>query len=104
MGPPNVAGRCVVLVDDGLATGASMRAAVAAVRAKRPSRVVVAVPVGPPEAVRSLAGEADEVVCPATPEPFNSVGRWYHDFTQINDDEIRQLLDKARRARDAHAA
>lgn len=103
-GQPVLAGRCVVLVDDGLATGASMRAAVAAVRARRPSRVMVAVPVGPPEAVRSLSADVDEIVCPATPTPFSSVGQWYHDFTQVTDEEIRQLLDKARHGRDSHAA
>jgi putative phosphoribosyl transferase len=104
LGEPVLAGRYVVLVDDGLATGASMRAAIVAVRARRPARVMVAVPVAPPDAVRALSADVDEIICPATPEPFNSVGQWYHDFTPVTDEEIRQLMDKARRARDSHAA
>jgi len=90
--PPALAGRTVLLVDDGLATGASMRAAVAAVRAAAAARTVVAVPVGSRQAVAELAGLADEVVCPATPEPFRSVGDWYAGFDQTGDDEVRELL------------
>ena len=84
--------RVVVLVDDGLATGSTVRAAVAAVRSRRPARVVVAVPVGSQEACRSLREDADEVVCAWTPEPFYAVGQGYLDFRQTSDDEVRALL------------
>ncbi len=93
--PPEVAGRCVILIDDGLATGASMRAGVAVLRQERPERIVVAVPVAPFESVLALRDEADEVVCPATPEPFLGVGRWYEDFRQTSDEEVRELLSQA---------
>jgi predicted phosphoribosyltransferase len=87
-----IEGRTVILVDDGLATGSSMRAAVLAIRRLRPSRVVVAVPVGAREACEALRAIADEVVCALTPEPFSAVGLWYSDFSQTTDDEVRQLL------------
>jgi predicted phosphoribosyltransferase len=90
--PPSLAARTVVLVDDGLATGASMRAAVRAVRAAGPARVVVAVPVAAAETCRSLEAEADEVVCPLAPEGFRSVGGWYEDFSTTSDDEVRRCL------------
>ena len=77
---------------DGLATGSTMRAAVAAVRSRQPARVVVAVPVGSKEACRSLRDDADEVVCAWTPEPFSAVGQGYLDFRQTTDDEVRALL------------
>jgi predicted phosphoribosyltransferase len=92
-----IAGRTVIVVDDGLATGATMRAAVAAIRRQRPERLVVAVPVGAQETCRQLEREADEVVCAATPSPFHSVGLWYRDFPQSTDDEVKQLLEAARR-------
>lgn len=92
---PKMAGRCVILVDDGVATGATMRVAVAALKQLGPARVVVAVPVAPPDTVAVLAREADEVICPATPEPFFGVGRWYEDFSQTGDEEVRQLLQAA---------
>jgi putative phosphoribosyl transferase len=92
---PQVEGRRVIAVDDGLATGASMRVAVAALRQQKPARIVVAVPVAPPDTVRLLAHEADEVICPATPEPFFGVGQWYDNFDQTTDEEIRRLLDLA---------
>jgi putative phosphoribosyl transferase len=85
-------GRTAVLIDDGLATGATMRAAVHAVRLRGPTRVVVAVPVGSREACAALREAADEVVCALTPEPFSAVGLWYEDFSQTTDDEVRQLL------------
>lgn len=89
---PAVAGRVVLLIDDGLATGATMRAAVVALREQGPARVVVAVPVGTVEACASLRREADEVVCPHTPEPFRAVGAWYANFDQTTDEEVRRLL------------
>jgi predicted phosphoribosyltransferase len=90
--PVALAGRCVVLVDDGLATGSTMRAAVRAVRAQQPARVVVAVPAGALEAVRALSAEADDVVVLQTPNPFGAVGAWYDDFSQTTDAEVRHLL------------
>jgi predicted phosphoribosyltransferase len=84
--------RLVVLVDDGLATGSTMKAAVRAVRAADPSRVVVAVPVGAPETCREFAGIADEIVCPLTPGGFAAVGEWYLDFSPTSDEEVRELL------------
>jgi len=93
--PAEVAGRCAILVDDGLATGASMFAAVAAVRQLKPAELVVAVPVAPPSTVQSLKELVDEVVCPSQPEPFYGVGAWYQDFAQTSDDEVRHLLDLA---------
>lgn len=90
--PLDLAGRVVILVDDGLATGATMKAAVQALRELGPRRVVVAVPAGATETCDALAEEADQVVCAATPEPFQAVGLWYQDFTQTTDDEVRALL------------
>jgi putative phosphoribosyl transferase len=90
--PLDVAGRTVVVVDDGLATGSTMRAAVAALRARDAGRVVVAVPVGARETCQELSSEADEVVCALTPAGFHAVGQWYDNFTQTTDDEIRALL------------
>jgi predicted phosphoribosyltransferase len=92
--PVDVCGKTVILVDDGLATGASMRAAVAALRQMGPARVVVAVPVGSAETCHELRREADDVVCAATPEPFRAVGLWYEDFSQTSDEEVRELLDR----------
>ena len=90
--PPDVRGRPVILVDDGLATGATMRAAVAAVRGEGVTAVTVAVPAGSPRAVHRLLGEADEVVCLRTPPDFGSVGRCYRDFAPTSDDEVRACL------------
>lgn len=98
---PALAGKTVILVDDGLATGATMRAAVAAARQHRPRAVVVAVPVAPGDTVDVLRREADDVVCPATPEPFMGVGMWYEDFRQTSDDEVKELLSRAWRRRAA---
>ena len=86
--------RIVLLVDDGLATGSTMRAAVAAVRTRGPARVVVAVPVGASAACTELSSIADEVVCARTPEWFEAVGSWYRDFSQTTDQQVRQLLQK----------
>jgi len=90
--PPQVRGRTVILVDDGLATGSSMRAAVAALRSLDPARIVVAVPVAARETCEALRQEADEVVCARTPEPFYAVGLWYEDFEQTSDEEVGELL------------
>jgi predicted phosphoribosyltransferase len=90
--PLALAGRTVILVDDGLATGATMRAAVRAVRAAKPGRLIVAVPVGAVDACDMLAREADEVVCPARPEPFGAVGAYYERFAQVEDEAVTRLL------------
>jgi predicted phosphoribosyltransferase len=90
--PPDVAGRTVILVDDGLATGATMRAAVAALRRQQQARIVIAVPTASADTCEALKAEADDVVCAITPEPFFAVGHWYEDFTQTTDDEVRDLL------------
>jgi putative phosphoribosyl transferase len=92
---PEVRGRTIILVDDGLATGSTMRAAVAALRQRGPARIVVAVPVGAPETCAEFQDEADEAICARTPEPFHAVGAWYQDFSQTTDDEVRDLLEKA---------
>lgn len=89
---PDVSGRVVILVDDGLATGSTMRAAARALKKLGPARVVVAVPVAPREACAALRPEADEVVCAETPGSFKGVGRWYDDFSQTTDEEVRALL------------
>jgi predicted phosphoribosyltransferase len=94
--PVDVAGNLVILVDDGLATGASMFAAVEALKRERPARVVVAVPVAARETCDALRREADEVVCSMTPEPFHAVGLWYDDFSQTSDDEVHELLELSR--------
>ncbi len=84
----------IILVDDGLATGASMRAAIAALKSLRPARLMVAVPTGPQEVCRKIEGEVDEIVCLTQPEPYESVGTWYVDFTQTDDSEVRELLSR----------
>jgi putative phosphoribosyl transferase len=94
--PPDPRGKVVVLVDDGLATGATMRAAVRAVRGLDPGRVVVAVPVGAAKSCDEFADVADEVVCATEPDPFLAVGYWYEDFSQTTDDEVRELLTRDR--------
>jgi erythromycin esterase-like protein/predicted phosphoribosyltransferase len=90
--PPDVRGRTVILIDDGLATGATMQAAIKALRELAPARVIVAVPTAPEDTCQSLRAEADEVICDITPEPFLGVGVWYADFSQTSDDEVRTLL------------
>lgn len=89
---PDVHGKTVILVDDGLATGATMRAAVEALKQQQPACIVVAVPTASPETSEALRAEADEVIAAMTPKPFFSVGHWYDDFTQTTDDEVRDLL------------
>ena len=92
-------GRTVIVVDDGLATGSTMHAALLAVREQQPMHLVAAVPVGAADSCRQLQGVADEVVCAATPEPFRAVGRWYQHFGQTSDEEVQALLEDARRRR-----
>jgi predicted phosphoribosyltransferase len=94
--PPDLAGRVVILVDDGLATGSTMRAAVAAARRHDPARVVVAVPTAPASTCQRLREEADEVICATTPRPFRAVGYSYRSFPQTSDEEVRALLRSAR--------
>jgi predicted phosphoribosyltransferase len=96
--PPDVAGKTVILIDDGLATGASVRVALAALRQAKPARIVVAVPVAAPSTCAELYDEVDEVICARTPEPFYAVGLWYEDFSQTSDAEVRDLLAKSPRA------
>ena len=99
-GPPELAGKTVILVDDGLATGASMRAAALAVRRLNPARVVVAVPVAAEEMCEQFRDVVDEIVCEATPRPFRAVGLWYDDFSQTTDDEVRELVGRAAEGED----
>jgi predicted phosphoribosyltransferase len=94
---PDPSGKTAILVDDGLATGASMRAAVRALRDLGPARVVVAVPVAAEATCQEFADEVDQVVCALTPEPFYAVGFWYEDFSQTTDEEVRDLLARAGR-------
>jgi predicted phosphoribosyltransferase len=89
---PDVRGRTVILVDDGLATGATMQAAVKALRSQQPARIVVAVPTAAPETCAQLKAVADDVICAITPEPFHAVGLWYDDFSQTMDEEVSYLL------------
>lgn len=91
----DVTGKTVILIDDGLATGSTMRAAVRALRQKGPARVVVAVPVAAEATCEQLRLEADEVVCVMTPEPFYAVGLWYQDFAQTTDQQVRELLERS---------
>ncbi|MBI4758254.1 MAG: phosphoribosyltransferase, partial [Chloroflexi bacterium] len=93
--PPAVEGRIVILVDDGVATGATTKAALRALRKQNPARLLLAVPVGPPDAIQRLEQEADQVVCLATPEPFWAVGRFFLDWAQISDAQVVRLLEDA---------
>ena len=95
--PPDIAGKTAILIDDGLATGATMAAATGALRAQRAARLVVAVPVAAPETCDAFQDLVDEIVCAATPEPFYAVGLWYEDFSETSDDEVRGLLARAAR-------
>jgi len=95
--PLDVSGLTVILVDDGVATGATMKAAIRALRQMKPARIVVAVPVAPPSTCNQLRFEADEFVCLETPQPFYGVGQFYVDFSQVSDEEVKELLDAASR-------
>jgi putative phosphoribosyl transferase len=101
--PAALEGKTVIVVDDGVATGSTMRAAVLALRQRRPARIVVAVPVGARGTCEALRRETDEVVCAFTPEPFLAVGLWYEEFPQASDAEVRELLDRAAAARELPA-
>jgi predicted phosphoribosyltransferase len=93
--PIDVRGRTVILVDDGLATGSSMRVAALALRNKNPARIIVAVPVASPATCAEFESEVDQVICAITPDPFWAVGQWYADFSQTTDEEVRDLLRRA---------
>jgi putative phosphoribosyl transferase len=97
--PLDVSGLTVILVDDGIATGSSMRAAIRALRQMKPARIVIAVPVAPPSTCSQLEFEADELVCLEMPEPFYGVGQFYDDFSQVSDAEVKQLIENASRQR-----
>ncbi|MFN3983798.1 MAG: phosphoribosyltransferase, partial [Caldilinea sp.] len=97
LAPGALRGKTVVLVDDGIATGATMRAAIAAVRADKPAQVIVAAPVAPPDVVAAMETLADQVVCLYTPREFTAVGLHYASFPQLEDEEVRRILDGARR-------
>ena len=101
--PPDARDNTVILIDDGLATGASMRAAAEAVKRLGPRKVVVAVPVAAPETCEQFRDEVDDVVCALTPEPFAAVGMWYEDFSQTTDAEVTDLLARAQREHPVHA-
>lgn len=92
---PDVRGKTVILIDDGLATGSTMRAAAAALRKQKPARIVVGVPVSSPETCDEFRSEVDDIVCALTPRPFMGVGQWYKDFSQTTDEEVRDLLARA---------
>jgi putative phosphoribosyl transferase len=94
--PAAVSGRTVIVVDDGAATGATLQAAVAALRENDPARIIAALPVAPPDAVKALETVADMVICPVIPESFQAVGQWYMDFDQTSDEEVRKILQAVR--------
>ena len=99
---PELRDKIAILVDDGLATGATMRAAVKALQQRGTAKIVVAVPVGPPETCEEIAQEADETICLSTPPFFQAVGQYYEDFSQTSDDDVRELLTRAALAGEAH--
>lgn len=92
---PDIRGQIIIVVDDGLATGSTMKAALAALRQQQPAKLIVAVPTAPPETCDSLRADADEVFCAVTPDPFFAVGAWYRGFDQTTDDEVRDLIKRA---------
>jgi putative phosphoribosyl transferase len=98
---PEVRGRTVILIDDGLATGSTMRAAVMALKQQQPSRIIAAVPIASESTCNEFKAVVDEIVCALTPEPFYAVGLWYEDFSQTTDEEVRDLLKRAARAQSA---
>lgn len=92
---PSIQGKCVILVDDGLATGATMHAAAAAIRKLEPEIIVLAVPVAPIQTIQEFGGQVDQVICLLTPDPFGAVGRWYESFPQLEDREVIEILHQA---------
>lgn len=92
---PQIAGHQIIVVDDGLATGATMKAAVKAIKSRNPKKIIVAIPVGAPQTCREIQQEVDELVCLMSPEPFSAVGNWFDNFDQTTDQEVRELLEKA---------
>jgi predicted phosphoribosyltransferase len=100
---PKARGRTVILVDDGLATGSTMHAAIAALKQQQPARIVVAVPVAPLQTCEELKSEVDEVICTSTPDPFHAVGLWFENFTQLNDTDVRNILERAEQQFANHA-
>jgi putative phosphoribosyl transferase len=100
---PRLEGKIIILVDDGLATGSTMRAAVAALRQQNPAKIIVAVPVASADACELLSREANEVLCASIPEPFHAVGLWYEDFGQTSDDEVKELLQRAEQLLHEHS-
>ena len=101
---PDIAGKTVILIDDGLATGATMRAAVIALKQQNPAKIIVAVPVASPETCAEFRDEVDKIICAVMPEPFHGVGLWYEDFSQTTDEEVCELLSKSREKLTAKAA
>ncbi len=101
---PDVTGHTVILIDDGLATGSTMRAAVEALRQEGARKIVVAVPVAPPETCESFREIVDDIVCAVTPEPFQAVGLWYANFSETSDDEVKELLARSERESPSHAS
>jgi len=99
---PDVNGQTVILIDDGLATGATMQAGVKALHRQQPAKIVVGVPTASPQSCEELRGQVDDIVCAVTPEPFYAVGAWYEDFSQTTDEEVRDLLARAAHAPVAH--
>jgi len=99
--PLDVHGRTIILVDDGIATGSSIRAAIQALRQMKPAAIVVATPVAPQESCNRLQHEVDELVCVEMPEPFYAIGEFYDDFSQVSDDEVNELLDRASSLRES---
>jgi putative phosphoribosyl transferase len=94
---PELRDRTVILVDDGIATGGTVRAAIGSIRTQHPKAIVLAVPVAGPEAIEALTPEVDRVVCLRRPADLYAIGLWYADFTQVHDDEVIRILDRARR-------
>jgi putative phosphoribosyl transferase len=101
--PPELRDRIVILVDDGIATGGTMRAAIRAVKKRRPARLIVAVPVAPPEVIADLREEVDDVVCLHQPQALHAIGLWYEDFRQVHDEEVVRILERAPRTSPAPA-
>jgi len=92
---PNLTDRNIILVDDGLATGSTMKAAIDAVKTQQPQSITVAVPVAPPETIKELLTKVDQIICPFQPDNFSSIGQWYQHFTQVSDEEVKTLLEQA---------